>query len=608
MPASRQSYKCGRCHQVYSTSSHLRRHEATHVPRKDFTCQFCERSFARSDVLRRHFQSCKLKGRNPLPFEGTRGRRRKACDACVESRKQCDGDLPCETCLHRGLECSLNYIREQDRKTRSNQNEQERSDDSIVNRIPVHFLLNFTDPTSKKLYDVQQVLAGCDKDLGKYASFGKYEMPNVGSATEQWMGLFHLFIDTAAWDKSDQYQSLMYGLADTQELSNTVSRIVGLMKHMFKSRFNNNGHHTMEGAESFFSPPNITLFVSAFFEHSYKGIRFIHKASFNVHTISAQLLLAITLMGATCVSPQDASSAEGYSDVAEYMIFDGPEFDKALNIGNASLSRENMEILQAAMLISVIQWSKDDVSIKRRIRTQRFPALVCAARALRLTQVTNDAVSDTESLDLDRYFYRESLVRSMAWLYLMDSHLVVYYRNPPQFKNAEACFGLPQYEELYDTMEPSASVNVSQNATNGGLTLTLKSVIQHLMDKDGGRFEELLSQPCTLFGLFLVIASLHCVLFDFQALDIGVDLSGPFGSLDVALDRWKQMWDLTYTTMMPSDIRKSGYMVHALELWWLAKKLIQKPTGICPESEFALDSTATFHKMVRELKGFQPVQ
>ncbi|KAE8340567.1 hypothetical protein BDV24DRAFT_175257 [Aspergillus arachidicola] len=561
-----------------------------------------------SDVLRRHFQSCKRKGRNPIPSEGTRGRRRKACDACVESRTQCDGDLPCETCLHRGLECSLSHIREQDRRIRSNQNEQERSDDSSVNRIPVHFLLNFTDPASKRLYDVQQVLAGRDKNLGKQASFGKYEMQNLDSSTEQWMGLFHLFIDNDAWDKSDQDQSLMYGLADTQELSNTVSTTLGLMKHTSQLWFNNIGHHTMERAESFFSPTNITLFVSAFFEHSYKGIRFIHKASFNVHTISAQLLVAIALMGGACVSPQDASSAEGYSDVAEYLIFEGPEFGKVLNIDNPSLTRENMEILQAAMLISVIQWSKGDVTINRRIRTQRFPALVCAARALRLTQVTNDAVSDTESLDLDRYFYRESLVRSMAWLYLMDSHLVVYYRNPPHFKNAEACFGLPQYEELYDTMEPSTLVNVSQNATNGGLTLTLKSVIQRLMDKDAGRFEELLSHPFTLFGLFLVIASLHCILFDFQALDIGVDLSGPLGSLDVALDRWKQMWDLTYTTIMSSDIRKSGYMVHALELWWLAKKLIQKPAGICPESGFALDSTATFHEMVRELKGFQPVQ
>ncbi|KAE8368884.1 hypothetical protein BDV27DRAFT_166807 [Aspergillus caelatus] len=560
------------------------------------------------DVLRRHFQSCKRRGSNPTPSEGRKGRKRKACDACVESRTQCDGELPCETCLHRGLKCSLSRKGEQDGKARRSQDGQEKPEDSNINRIPVHFLLNYTDPASRRLYDVQQMLTGCDKDLGKYASLGKCEMRNFDSATEQWMGLFHLFIDTAALDKSDQDQSLMYGLADTEELSNTVSRILGLIRHALKSQFDNKGQVTMKEAGRFFSPTNVTLFVKAFFEHSYKNTRFIHKASFNVNTISAQLLLSIALMGAICVSSQDASTAEVYSDVAEHLIFDGCEFGQVLNIDDPSLTKANMEILQAAMLIAIIQGSKNDVTIKRRIRTQRFPALVCAARALRLTQTTNDAVSDTESLELDRYFHKESLVRTMAWLYLVDSHLVVYYRNPPQFKIAEACFGLPQHEELYDTMDPSTWVNASQNATSHGPTLTLKSIIQRLMERDNGQFEELLSQPCTLFGLFLVLGSLHCILFDLQALGTCVDLSGPFWSLDVAFDRWKEMWDLTYTTVTPRDIRQSGFMVHSLELWWLGKKLIQKPGRICLESALAMDSTRTFHEMIRELKGFHQVQ
>ncbi|KAE8141313.1 hypothetical protein BDV38DRAFT_296828 [Aspergillus pseudotamarii] len=560
------------------------------------------------DVLRRHFRSCKRIGSNPTPSKGKKGRKRKACDACVESRTQCDGELPCETCLQRGLKCTLSRKGEQNGKARHNQDEREKPEDSDINRMPVRFLLNYTNPASRRLYDVQQMLVGCDKDQGKYASFGKAEMCNFDSTTEQWMGLFYLFIDTAALEKSDHDESLMYGLADTVELSHTVSRILGLMKHALKSQFNNKGQFTMKEAGTFFSPTNITLFIKAFFEHSYKNTRFIHKASFNVHTSSAQLLLAMALMGAICVSSQDASSAEGYSDVAEHLIFDGSEFGQVLNTDDPSLTKANMEILQAAMLIAVIQESRDDATIKRRIRVQRFPALVCAARTLRLTQTTNDAVGDTGSFKLDRYFYKESLVRAMAWLYLMDSHLVIYYRNPPQFKVAEACFGLPQDEELYDTMDPSIWVNASQNATSHAPTITLKSVIQRLMERDDTRFEELLSQPCTLFGLFLVLGSLHCMFFDLQALGTCVDLSGPFGSLDVALDRWKKMWDVTYTTARPSDMRQSGFMVHALELWWLGKKLIQKPSTICLDSALSVNSTSIFHQMIRELKGFHPLQ
>ncbi|GAB1207873.1 hypothetical protein APSETT445_006608 [Aspergillus pseudonomiae] len=562
----------------------------------------------RRDVLRRHYQSCKDKGSKPTPSEGKRGRKRKACDACVESRTQCDGELPCETCLHRGFNCSLSHIGEQDWKPRGNRDAQKKAEDTSINKIPVEFLLNYTDPASKTLYDVQRILAGGDKSLGEHAFSEEYQTPNSDGSTEQWMGLFQLFVNTSVFDKSDHDQCLMYGLDDTEELGNTASRIIGLLKHSPESQFNSKRHPIIEEAGCFFSPKNLTTFVNAFFEHSYKSTRFIHKASFNVHTSSPQLLLAIALMGATCISPQDASSAAVYSNVAEYLIFEGLDFGQVLNTDNPSLTKTKMEILQAAMLVTVIQGWKDDIYIKRRIRTQRFPALVCATRALRLTQATNDAVSDTKPLEWDKYFQSESLVRAMAWLYLMDSHLVVYYRNPPQFKIAEASFGLPQDEELYDSMEPSAWVKLVRNATNHGLTLTLKSVIERLMKTDNGEFEELLSQPCTLFGLFLVLGSLHCVLFELQALSTCVELSGPFASLDVALDRWKQMWDLAYTTVKPDDISQAGFMVHALELWWLAKKLIHKPTGICPESGFAADSMSTFHQMIKNLKGFHSVQ
>lgn len=68
------------------------------------------------------------------------------------------------------------------------------------------------------------------------------------------------------------------------------------------------------------------------------------------------------------------------------------------------------------------------------------------------------------------------------------------------------------------------------------------------------------------------------------------------------------MWDLTYTTIRPSDVRHSGFMVHALELWWVEKTLIQKPSRIYIESALAVDSTKTFHEMIGELKGFHPVQ
>ncbi|KAE8381643.1 hypothetical protein BDV26DRAFT_301237 [Aspergillus bertholletiae] len=555
------------------------------------------------DVLRRHFQSCKQRGSSRIPSAGKRGRKRKACDACVDHRTQCDGEIPCETCLQRRSTCSLSHTKEQCGKSGCNRDEQEKPKYTNINKIPIHFLLNFSDPGTKTLYDFQQVLTGCDKGLGEDA-----QMPCSDNSKEPWMGLFHLFINTTELDRSNSDQCHLYGLADREELCNTISRVLRLMKPTFEPQINNRRQSTMDEAAHFFSPTNVTLFVSTFFEKSHKNSRFIHKASFNIHTISAQLLLTIVLMSATCVSPEDASTAERYSDIAENLIFDGLEFGQILNADSPLLTKANMEILQAAMLITVIQWSRHNVSIKRRIRTRRFPALVCAARALRLTQAINDTVRNPESLELDSYFHKESLVRTMSWIYLMDAHLVIYYRSPPQFKIAEACFGVPQNEELYDTMEPITWLNAPQDATGDGLTLPLKLFIQLLMDRDVGSFEGQLSRPCTFFSLFLLLGSLHCILFEFQALRTCVDVSGPLGCLDVALDRWKKMWDLSYMIVLPSDIRQSGFMVHALELWWVAKKLVQNPSGIYPETGLAVDSLSAFHEMFKALKGSDPTQ
>lgn len=49
----------------------------------------------------------------------------------------------------------------------------------------------------------------------------------------------------------------------------------------------------------------------------------------------------------------------------------------------------------------------------------------------------------------------------------------------------------------------------------------------------------------------------------------------------------------------------SGFMVHALEFWWLAKKLVKHPQIFSMRDEVAADSTEAFHEMVKSLKTAQ---
>jgi hypothetical protein len=99
--------------------------------------------------------------------------------------------------------------------------------------------------------------------------------------------------------------------------------------------------------------------------------------------------------------------------------------------------------------------------------------------------------------------------------------------------------------------------------------------------------------------------ALHCVLFDLQALASIINIPEAFKPVERALDRWKLIWDSKYAELQLSSMGPSGFMVHALEYWWLAKKLVKHPQIFSMRDEVAADSTVAFREMVRSLKGMQ---
>lgn len=75
--------------------------------------------------------------------------------------------------------------------------------------------------------------------------------------------------------------------------------------------------------------------------------------------------------------------------------------------------------------------------------------------------------------------------------------------------------------------------------------------------------------------------------------------------IERALDRWKIIWDSKYTEHQLSSMGPSGFMVHALEFWWLGKKLVKNPHIFSLRGEVAADSTGGFHEMIKSLKAGQ---
>lgn len=207
-------------------------------------------------------------------------------------------------------------------------------------------------------------------------------------------------------------------------------------------------------------------------------------------------------------------------------------------------------------------------------------------------------------------------------MYLADTHLVVFYRCPPQFKIFEADFGLPQHDELFEAVDPLDSDRIVSQIRDRPKPMSLKSILRLLMDDSPVQMEEILPQTNSLFSLFLIMSgallhpmtrvvsclltiheALQSILFEIFSMRSCFPSLELFRPIDRALDRWKMLWDLFHTRHECTGASRSAYVVHAsTEHWWLAKALIKRRDMLVDEEAgCAADSMNTFHNLVKRL-------
>jgi hypothetical protein len=182
------------------------------------------------------------------------------------------------------------------------------------------------------------------------------------------------------------------GLEDDNECESAASRVLQSITSRHADASQDAFYNR---AKAFFTKDNIYDFVVAYFDGTVRPrSRIVLKSFFDLSSTSTPLLLAMLLMGAICAGSKEAKyNAIEYADKTELTVFDDPSFQRLVYQKRESrcdmLRKSDIEIIQAAILMILIQISSPDSESRRRIRIHRYPALVSVARATGLTQIKN---------------------------------------------------------------------------------------------------------------------------------------------------------------------------------------------------------------------------
>ncbi|EWY89771.1 hypothetical protein FOYG_07429 [Fusarium oxysporum NRRL 32931] len=138
----------------------------------------------------------------------------------------------------------------------------------------------------------------------------------------------------------------------------------------------------------FFSPRNVELFLTTFFQIWPPNWPVLHRPTFNSTLKPPTLIAALSLIGAT-LSPErkQRDQAMVWLETVENWIFQGPDFNEDIvpqtdDDNQAYHVLQRLEIAQAAYAIVMLMNWEGNTKTRLRARRIRFPDIVYVARSL----------------------------------------------------------------------------------------------------------------------------------------------------------------------------------------------------------------------------------
>ncbi|KAJ9361792.1 transcriptional regulator family: C2H2 zinc finger and Fungal Specific TF [Paecilomyces variotii] len=639
-----RSFLCSICHQSFRRREHLRRHILSHGDIFPYTCSFCDASFKRRDALTRHLTTCKIRKKNGvgIPTAGPkqpRGKRPTACDRYGgdleelqlfdelstfhifnSSNPSNNEGFPLDKPItgSQTLFVGSTLAQSEPYLKGLGDDRDHTGSTRFFNRLQsLRFLEHFTSSSGiaeafecgETSDSITDYMVSMEMNLSAYSQDGYtndsdsflmagYTEGCPQPPCESLLRGFETFDQGSSAFQSHNLVSTPIPTADLHSLdplSEKTHTIISSLRRTVSGKCHSRSQSWSSVREELclklFSPARIRLFLNLFWSQWHPNCPIIHKPTFNAETAPEELLCPMVVLGA-CTSPDIAHRkiAGFWFDIVEELVFTSPLLDFECSRSyscdcNRPVSRKKLQALQGAYCVCLYQnWDGSDKA-KRRIRNQRFTVLVTAARDIGFEFATHDQLemNDPGQFDWGRWVVTEELMRTMSYIFLIDSAFAIFNNLPPRFVISELKLGLCYPESCFQAECQNTCFQAIKRASRPpNARLSIASAVEALCHEEFGTRLITDFSHMSVLNMFCIVSALHIVLFTLRA-----SISSPhlIQSIKKGFLNWDKIWMANavyeqfagrYDLQQEQPWKKIGFIRHCREYCFLGLVMCEK--------------------------------
>ncbi|KAG9241572.1 hypothetical protein BJ878DRAFT_536451 [Calycina marina] len=597
---------CNQCGKKFRRKAHLLRHQQQHSGDRPYSCRFCAKTFKRSDVLRDHFSRCESRGTSAIPSSLERGRKRHACNECSRLKVKCDNNVPCRKCQEFGRTCV---------KSRSAAISSPETPGSTTvaqdmggsDRNSIGFLLNRPSDADFIREFPKDVTLSPQPHSASSARFSQlvalrngYEPVGAMSSTSvppydeygQSMGPdIDVFLRNLEFDNFER-QTHNYdmrgdnilmmpgpdGLLDPNAMEPRAFEIREKLVYSAQTLHQANMlPKELVDAIGTVTGVNMLKWIKLYFKHWHHHGPIVHEPTFNSCTSAIPLVLALmSLGGMYSADESDIAQLRLLLDIVEHYIYSVPSISDEYDLPDRTYIRPGegaplewqrcqLEELQGAYLICILQYWTGNTIARTRIRQQRFTRVVAIMHHLEMQTAQhspNYVINDQQSFNY--WILKESYIRTATIATMLDNAFGVFNNVSPRFQWAEIDLAFPSddqffkianYEQLIIAQRfPSRKMKIKDAFMS--LFTSAQSADYNLRVLKEGHLTALDLQMLIHFLYTHIWGSLYnnpLLHLPQQSLSTVVS---PF---KIAMLNWKTIWDDTRSRFPESEWNKLGF-------------------------------------------------